>query len=138
MAVARFAFRPHFDVRPAVPRDRGARYAGIAGAVIFHVVLIIVLLQYAPVERAIARVSPIIVLHGVWSWVPEPVRGEILELIRRRLRPGGLVMVSYNAMPGWAHLSPIRRMMRAHAAEVSGSSLDKARAAYAHVQVRSP
>ena len=30
-----------------------------------------------------------------------------------RLRPGGLVMVSYNAMPGWAHLAPIRRMMRA-------------------------
>ena len=43
-------------------------------------------------------------------------------------------MVSYNAMPGWAHLPPIRRMMRAHAAGVPGDSLDKARAAYAHVR----
>jgi hypothetical protein len=42
-------------------------------------------------------------------------------------------MVSYNAMPGWAHLQPIRRMMRARAASVPGNSLDKARAAFAHV-----
>jgi SAM-dependent methyltransferase len=75
-----------------------------------------------------------VVLHGVWSWVPEPVRGEIREFIRRRLRPGGLAMVSYNAMPGWAHLQPLRRMMRAHAESHPGSPLDKARAAFAHVE----
>jgi SAM-dependent methyltransferase len=74
-----------------------------------------------------------IVLHGVYSWVPESARGEIREFIRQRLRPGGLVMVSYNAMPGWAHLQPIRRMMRAHAESVPGNSLDQARAAFAYV-----
>jgi len=74
-----------------------------------------------------------ITLHGVYSWVPEAVRGEIAEFIRRRLAPGGLVMVSYNAMPGWAHLQPIRRMMHAHAASLPGDSLEKARAAFAHV-----
>jgi hypothetical protein len=42
-------------------------------------------------------------------------------------------MVSYNAMPGWAHLQPIRRMMRTHAESLPGSSLDKARAAFAYV-----
>jgi hypothetical protein len=42
-------------------------------------------------------------------------------------------MVSYNAMPGWAHLQPIRRMMRAHAESLPGSSLDRARAAFAYV-----
>ena len=74
-----------------------------------------------------------IALHGVYSWVPEEVRGEIAAFIRRRLAPGGLVMLSYNAMPGWAHLQPIRRMMRAHAASLSGDSVDKARAAFAYV-----
>jgi trans-aconitate methyltransferase len=74
-----------------------------------------------------------IVLHGVYSWVPEAARGEIREFIRRRLAPGGLVMASYNAMPGWAHLQPIRRMMRAHAEAAPGSSLDKARAAFAYL-----
>ena len=61
MAAARVAFRPHFDDHPAVPRDRGARYAGIAGAVVFHVVLIVALLQYAPVRRSLAHVAPIMV-----------------------------------------------------------------------------
>jgi ubiquinone/menaquinone biosynthesis C-methylase UbiE len=74
-----------------------------------------------------------ITLHGVYSWVPEAVRGEIREFIRRKLKPGGLVMVSYNAMPGWAHLQPLRRMMRAYAAEAPGNSLDKARAAFAQL-----
>ena len=61
MAAARFAFRPHFDDRPAAPRDRAARYAGIAGAVIFHAVLIAALLQYAPVRRSLAHVAPLMV-----------------------------------------------------------------------------
>lgn len=75
-----------------------------------------------------------IVLHGVYSWVSEDTRTEIREFIARKLRPGGLAMLSYNAMPGWAHISPIRRIMRAHAASQSGSSLDKARSAYAFVE----
>ena len=75
-----------------------------------------------------------IVLHGVYSWVPDAVRGEIRALIRRRLKPGGLVLVSYNALPGWAHIEPIRRMMRAWADGAPGDSLDKARAAFAHVE----
>ena len=76
-----------------------------------------------------------IVLHGVYSWMPDAVRGEIRALIRRRLKPGGLVLVSYNALPGWAHIEPIRRMMRAWADGAPGDSLDKARAAFAHVAV---
>lgn len=74
-----------------------------------------------------------IVLHGVYSWVPEGVRQEIREFAGRCLKPGGLLMVSYNAMPGWAHLQPIRRMMQLHAEGVQGDSLEKARAAYAYV-----
>jgi SAM-dependent methyltransferase len=75
-----------------------------------------------------------VVLHGVYSWVPEAVRGEIAEFLGSKLKPGGLAMVSYNAMPGWAHLLPLRRMMRAHGESVAGDSLDKARAAFAYVR----
>jgi len=45
----------------SVPRDRGARYAGLAVAVLFHAVLIVALLQYAPVRRSIAHMAPIMV-----------------------------------------------------------------------------
>jgi SAM-dependent methyltransferase len=79
-----------------------------------------------------------IVLHGVYSWVPPAVRGEIAEFLRTRLKPGGIAMVSYNAMPGWAPLQPLRRMMQAYAETVPGNSSDKARAAFHYVRAAAP
>ncbi len=61
MAAAPFALLSHRDAPAGAPRDHGARYAGIAGAVIFHVVVIVALLQYAPVRRSIAHMAPIMV-----------------------------------------------------------------------------
>jgi periplasmic protein TonB len=61
MAAARLAFRPRLDDRPAAPRDRAARYAGIAGALAFHAVLVLALVQYAPVRQSLARETPIMV-----------------------------------------------------------------------------
>ena len=53
----------------------------------------------------------IIALHGVYSWIGAQHRKAIVALIRRRLKPGGLVYVSYDAMPGWAGMAPLRRLM---------------------------
>jgi len=53
----------------------------------------------------------IIALHGVWSWVSSANRAIIKQIIRQRLRPGGLVYVSYNCLPGWAPIGPIRHLM---------------------------
>ena len=53
----------------------------------------------------------IISLHGVYSWVGTEHRQAIVALIRRRLKPGGLVYISYDAMPGWAGMMPLRRLM---------------------------
>ncbi|EGF91277.1 methyltransferase domain protein [Asticcacaulis biprosthecium C19] len=54
----------------------------------------------------------IITLHGIWSWVSAENRHYIVELIRRRLKPGGLVYVSYNCLPGWSRVAPLRRLMK--------------------------
>ncbi|MGH6623043.1 MAG: class I SAM-dependent methyltransferase [Burkholderiaceae bacterium] len=75
-----------------------------------------------------------IVAHGLYSWVPDQVRGQIRAFIHARLKPGGLVFLSYNALPGWAPLLPIRAMLRAYAAHVPGDSFTKARAAFAYAQ----
>jgi SAM-dependent methyltransferase len=53
----------------------------------------------------------IIALHGVWSWVSATNRAVIKQIIRQRLRPGGIVYVSYNCLPGWAPIVPIRHLM---------------------------
>ncbi len=53
----------------------------------------------------------IIALHGVWSWVSDANRRLIKDVIRRRLRPGGIAYISYNCLPGWAPIVPIRHLM---------------------------
>ncbi len=74
-----------------------------------------------------------IALHGVFSWVGPEVRERILDIARRHLAPGGLLLVSYNAMPGWAHLQPIRGILRQYAALRQGDSVQRIRDALAYL-----
>ena len=53
-----------------------------------------------------------IALHGVWSWISESNRGLIVDFLRRKLRVGGTFYISYNALPGWAQIIPVRNLMR--------------------------
>lgn len=66
-----------------------------------------------------------IALHGIWSWISDANREVIVDLIRHRLRPGGLVYVSYNAFPGWAPFVPVRQMLAEHVA-LAGEATAKA------------
>jgi len=75
------------------------------------------------------RNADFITLHGVWSWVAPEVRTDILRVARERLASGGLLLVSYNAMPGWAHLLPIRGILRQYATLRPGDSAQRAREA---------
>lgn len=59
-------------------------------------------------------------LHGIWSWVSDANRTVIVEFIRRRLKVGGILYISYNTMPGWAAFAPMRELMNEHA-EIIGS-----------------
>ncbi|HSW03537.1 class I SAM-dependent methyltransferase [Aquabacterium sp.] len=54
----------------------------------------------------------LITVHGVWSWVADPVREGVLRLLQRRLKPGGLALVSYNALPGAAGGLGLARLVR--------------------------
>lgn len=52
-----------------------------------------------------------IITHGIFSWVPEAVRDQILSISRRNLSPQGLAYISYNTYPGWNILGTVRQMM---------------------------
>ncbi len=41
-----------------------------------------------------------IVAHGIYSWVPEPVRNRLISLCAQLLAPDGVAFISYNALPG--------------------------------------
>ena len=59
-------------------------------------------------------------LHGIWSWISDENRAVIVEFIRRKLKVGGVLYVSYNTQPGWAAMVPMRDLLMQHA-EVLGS-----------------
>ena len=63
-----------------------------------------------------------IVLHGVYSWIDAPARVAVRALIDRWLKPGGLVYVSYNTLPGWTHELPLRRLIVELAATEAGDT----------------
>ena len=64
--------------------------------------------------------------HGFLSWVSQAKRKAFIEVCSQKLAPGGLLYVGYNALPGWAGLSPLRRLIQDGAATVDGDMLEKA------------
>ncbi|MBI5259138.1 MAG: methyltransferase regulatory domain-containing protein [Burkholderiales bacterium] len=57
-------------------------------------------------------------LHGIWSWISDENRACIVDFVRRKLKVGGVLYVSYNTQPGWAAFTPMRHLLAQHAAVV--------------------
>lgn len=64
-------------------------------------------------------------LHGIYSWISTENRHVIVDFIRKRLKPGGVVYISYNALPGWSAAAPLRRLFVDHAATHGGAALNR-------------
>src|SRR3546814_4082898 len=60
----------------------------------------------------------IIALHGIWSWVSQEARQAIVDTVRDRLKPGGILYISYNCKPGWAPIEPLRHRSEEHTSEL--------------------
>ncbi|MBP7580546.1 MAG: class I SAM-dependent methyltransferase [Vogesella sp.] len=58
-------------------------------------------------------------LHGIWSWISPDNRALIVDFVRRRLRVGGVLYISYNTLPGWAAFAPLRKLFACHAERMS-------------------
>lgn len=65
----------------------------------------------------------IINLHGIWTWISRENQAIIVEIARRKLKPGGLLYISYNVTPGWAPAMPLRHLMKQHADRASAGPL---------------
>jgi SAM-dependent methyltransferase len=62
----------------------------------------------------------VMAMHGVFSWISAQNRRALVALIGRRLKPGGLLYISYDCMPGWAAVAPLRRIIARHFAPRPG------------------
>ena len=56
-----------------------------------------------------------IALHGIWTWISDTNREVIIDFVRRKLKVGGVLYISYNTMPGWSGFAPMRHLMAEHA-----------------------
>ena len=54
-------------------------------------------------------------LHGIWSWISDANRAVIVDFVRRKLKVGGVLYISYNTQPGWAAMIPMRDLLTGHA-----------------------
>ena len=59
-------------------------------------------------------------LHGIWSWISDENRQVIVDFIRKKLKVGGVLYISYNTLPGWGTFAPMRHLMTEHA-EIVGA-----------------
>ena len=81
-----------------------------------------------------------VVCHGVYSWIPEALRDALFRVIRERLAPEGVAMVSFNVLPGWRLVQMARDAMNAHAgAEIDPAArVRRARELFALLSEKSP
>jgi SAM-dependent methyltransferase len=70
-----------------------------------------------------------IVAHGVYTWVGTETQRAVRRFIDRRLKPGGLVYLSYNAMPGWARDLPFQGLLREFGRTFPGGNFERFTAA---------
>lgn len=63
-------------------------------------------------------------LHGIWSWILDEDRKVIVDFIRRKLKVGGVLYISYNTQPGWAAMLPMRHLLAEHAAVMTAPGQD--------------
>ena len=110
--------------------DWGRRYAASAG------IGNVTLLERSFLDMSAQEVPEcdFIALHGVYSWVSAEVRAGIRRIIMERLKPGGLVYISYNCLPGWAADSPLQKLVYETARNMTGDTSQRTQAALKAVE----
>jgi SAM-dependent methyltransferase len=79
--------------RAAIERGRAvAAELGLTNVALHHADL----MTWEPEPGSLDYVAA----HGLYSWVPAPVRDRLLDLYRQSLAPDGIGYVSYNTFPG--------------------------------------
>ncbi|HEY1932766.1 MAG TPA: class I SAM-dependent methyltransferase [Acetobacteraceae bacterium] len=99
-----------FDFNPA-HIEWATRLAGMAGLSNVHFVETS-FADLAARPPADLPAFDFIVSHGVLSWISPENQRLLHEVIRQRLKPGGLAYVSYNVTTGWGAMLPVRTLMR--------------------------
>ena len=72
-------------------------------------------------SRSLGRFDYVIA-HGLYSWIPDAVREQLLPMVRRVLRLDGVAYVSFNTNPGWHARRTARDLMVWHTRDLEDPS----------------
>jgi len=86
-------------------------------------------LQGSPIPDA-----EFICMHGVWTWVSEDNRQAIKRFLDRRLKSGGVALISYNTLPGWSAKSGLRELMLGKYRSTAGPTEERIKESLAFAQ----
>lgn len=64
-----------------------------------------------------------LIIHGVFSWVPDVVKARILDLCGQLLSDSGIACISYNTLPGWSLKRDVAPLVRSLAANPAAAGL---------------
>lgn len=65
-----------------------------------------------------------IIVHGIWSWVPDAVKDKIFSICRNNLTEHGIAYISYNVYPGWKRQEQLRDIMQFSSRDVLEEPLE--------------
>lgn len=82
-------------------------------------------IDFAAALHAASPQFDYIVAHGVYTWIDPASQHALRQFVDRHLKPGGLVYLGYNAMPGWGRDLPFQRLIQELAATFSGDSAER-------------
>ena len=68
-----------------------------------------------------------IAAQSLYTWVAPGVQRSILDLVDARLKPGGVLYISYNAKPGSVLLGVLRDLMQMYTASMDADVIEKTR-----------
>lgn len=66
-----------------------------------------------------------IVCHGVYSWVSARHRQALRRFVEQRLKPGGMLYLSYASQPGMAFFTAAQRFLQQYVAAAQGSLIER-------------
>ena len=89
---------------------------------------------FAEAEEGVGGTADYVALRGVVTWVSPAAAAAALNLAARLLRPGGVLAVGYNTLPGWSPAIPFQRLVFDRAATLPGSGSARFEAALAQLR----
>ncbi len=77
---------------------------------------------FAPAPTCLTSISSPCTV--IWSWISPENQAHIADFLARKLKPGGVLYISYNTQAGWAAMAPIRDLMGQHSRVLSAPGQD--------------